>query len=474
MKKHISVIVLILLAACLLLVGCGSKAAAPETAASESAVRRIRFENGTAVFDCGGVSFADGVLTISAVGEYYLSGELENGRVVINTGDEKMNVSVYLDGVSISHPTDSAFYVARADKVKLYTVEGTKNVISSGTEEQLRNYSPENKGAAIYAEDDIDFKGEGMLLVNGYINNGITCKDDIEIDSGTIVVTAANNGIRASESITVKAGYVGVSAGNDGLKTTSSAKAGKGFVSIEGGELEILSNGDGISAETELTVSGGSIDIRTIGDTALVSSKGLKAKTALSILGGSIVISSTDDAVHCDASISISGGTLELSSATEKGVCAGENLSVLGGSLICRSGDDGLEAKGNIDISDGELLVYSGKNGINAGDKNTLLGSLSISGGKILCNASKNGLKAIESITVSGGTILVLDKAVTDFFAADSPLRPISASVKGAVGTIVSVEGVAEISAEHSFNRVLLVGGDAYSVSVGGERYELN
>ena len=241
----------------------------------------IELTGSGANFSCSGVSAEGSIITITTPGNYVLRGTLENGRVIINTGLSQEKVYLTLDGVSISCLTDSAIYVAQAEKTRIYMTEGTENIITSGTEELLATFDDSRSGAAIYAEDDLDIRGPGKLTVNGYINNGITCKDDIDLEDGEVEIFSANNGIRGSESVEIKAGKLTITCGNDGLKATSS-KPGKGFVSILGGTVSLSCGGDGISAVTDVTVSGG--------DTVILCEKTpIKAGGEISHTGGSLV-----------------------------------------------------------------------------------------------------------------------------------------------------------------------------------------
>ena len=46
----------------------------------------------------------------------------------------------------------------------------------------LAAYDGTQDGAALYAEDDLKLSGEGELEILGYLNNGLTCKDDLDIE----------------------------------------------------------------------------------------------------------------------------------------------------------------------------------------------------------------------------------------------------------------------------------------------------
>ena len=268
MKRTITIVLMAALLLCLS--GCGSeKAPAPAAAETSAAAETpaagtdagtvIRLTGDGAEIQGGGARVQGSAVTIGAVGTYTVSGTLNDGQLIVDTGDEAMDVTLILDGVSISNSIDAALYIRQAKNVRLQLL-GTSTLIS-GTEADLAAYDDTASGAALFSEDDLDIEGTGTLEIRGYLNNGITCKDDLDINSGTITVLAANNGIRASESIQLKGGAVTVSSGNDGLKTSSVKKDGKGYVEIRGGELRVNAAGDGIQAASELLLQGGSVQI---------------------------------------------------------------------------------------------------------------------------------------------------------------------------------------------------------------------
>ena len=437
-----------LIAALLLaLTGCGDmvigasqdgKTGAGAAAADPGEAGVITLKGDSASYPGGGVSVSGSTVTVSAPGEYILRGTLDDGRIVVNTGENPGDVILTLDGADITCLQDSAIYVAQAKNVDIVLAAGSENRIVSGTETDLAAYDPTTaSGAAIYAEDDLDIKGEGALTVYGYLNNAITCKDDLDIMGGTLTVTAANNGIRASESVCITAGTVTVDAGNDGVKSTSAVKEGKGYVEISGGSVTVRSGGDGISAETELRISGGAIDILTSGNTDLVSSKGLKARTDVVVSGGEVRVDATDI-----------------------GVKAKQTLRVLGGALTVAAGEDGLRA---------------GSAGTGFGAS---VGTVEIAGGTILVSAATDPIDARAKLTVSGGTVLACGSSKTlKGFSADSAQPFIQANTRGEAGSALSVADGAgaelgAMTAAYGYNTVLfssseLTAGQTYTIHAG-------
>lgn len=396
MKKLI-LIAAMLLAAVFMLDGCGTENAAPAAGgntAGEESVTAIVLGGTGAEIRGGGARAEGGTVLISAVGSYSVSGSLDAGQLVVDTGDEAMNVTLILDGASITNPEGAALWIRQAKNVTL-KLRG-ENLLVSGTQADLDAFDGLAEGAALYSEDDVKIEGGGTLEVRGYVNNGVTCKDDLEMSGGTVTILAANNGLRASESVTLTGGTLNISAGNDGVKTTSDKKDGKGYIEISGGTLSVGdTRGDGISAQTQLHISGGRVSVSVSGDAALGSSKALKAAGDIEITGGTVLAQSeTDDGVHCDGSLAVTGGTLSVT-----------------------AGGDGIQ---------------SGVRGGGAGD-------VAIRGGSVSVFALKQAVQAEGAFTLSGCSFLALSDSKKQSAPDSSGVPYILCAVKGSAGDLLSV-----------------------------------
>ena len=369
MKKTLA---LLLCLGALLLAACGQAGGAEKSAAEKSAVEAAPVDSGTSVvlseegaqIRGGGVKAEGGTVTVGAVGEYRISGTLSDGQIIVDTGEDAMEVTLILEGVSVTNPQGPALWVKQAKKLTLQLADGSENLLVSGTEADLASYDDTRSGAALYAEDDLSVEGGGSLTVRGYLNNGVTCKDDVKIKGGSLDVLGANNGVRAAESVTVSGGQLRIVSGNDGLKTSSAEKAGKGFIEISGGSLSISSGGDAVAAITELRISGGELKAETRQDLVSTSSrKGLKAGTLVEISGGTLTISADEDGIHCDGSVRMSGGEASIVAST--GIQAGVkdsgegDILLSGGSLFVAAVKQGLKAEGSL-AAGNELLALCG------------------------------------------------------------------------------------------------------------------
>lgn len=334
--------------------------------------KSIVLENDSIKADSG-VKVTGSTATIAASGSYAVSGKLNDGCIIVNTGDDEGKVTIILNSADITCLSGAAISIEKASKVKIVTAAGTENLVTSGTESTAP--SADASGAAISSKDDIDFEGNGTLSVRGFINNGIACKNDIDIESGTLTVYAVNNAIRGSDSVEIKGGSVAVTAGNDGIKTLTADKEGKGYVEISGGTVSVSAKGDAIAAATALSVTGGELYVKTDGDGETVSSKGLKANTGMSISGGVIDVESRDNAVSCDADVNITGGVVKL--VSEK---------------------DGIRTKGGEEklfMSGGELLISSAKKSFD------IDGTMNITGGKVIAVGNYKSVPVFDNVNIS-------------------------------------------------------------------------
>ena len=417
MKKLLPILLLL----ALLLTACGQSGA--ETAGGESQPAAdpdrtfITFSGSDVTIRGGGARDNGSSVVISAAGTYELSGASSEKTLVVDTGDDPMDVTLILNNLQLSSLTESAILVNQAGHFRLQLAAGSDNRLSSGSEDQLQTPDPEASGAALYSSDDMDIEGEGALTVCGYLNNGIGCKNDLDINSGSITVIAANHGVKGKHSVQVKGGSLSISAGGDGIKSETLDKEGKGFVEISGGSVSVEALGDGIQAATELRISGGTLSVGARGEDAQSSSRALKGESLVQISGGEISLGSRQDGIRC--------------------------------------------VNGNVEISGGELRILSLTDGIRAGEKETGLGDISISGGSVSISAGKRAAEARGNFLVSGGSLFALCASDKQDAPALSPY--LLCRLVGPEGDSVQVGELFSLSAGLSYKSVLVVSGELTS-----------
>jgi hypothetical protein len=380
----------------------------------------------------------DSVYTITQAGEYTVTGLLSEGQIVVNA-DDNAEITIVLNGTSITRSNGSPIYIKNADNVKIKSEENTYNcIVDARTEadDNSDNSSSENGNAAIYAACDLKLVGKGALSVTGNYNNGIQSKDDISIKNVTIKVNAVNNAIKGNDEVAIESGeIIAISRKGDGIKTSNSSLSTKGKqkgnVIISGGNIDIYAACDGIDAAYGIDVSGdGNLNIYTdtysdyseavaadnSGSSASsvgnppdmnnsscnpVSNPGMKGNfgggnraangmPGNNSSGNSSKKSYSTKGIKAESEINISGAAINISS-TDDGIHANSDSGVL------ETGEDG---KGIISISGGTITISTGDDGIHA-DK-----ELNITDGYINVLTSYEGLEAI-TINISGGQSFV-------------------------------------------------------------------
>jgi len=142
----------------------------------------------------------------------------------------------------------------------------------------------------LYAKSDLSFKGEGTLSVTCNFSQGIRCKKDLKLVSGTITVFSKEKGIKVKNSISIKEAVVNVESGDTAIIACKDTNSEKGFVVIDGGRVIVKTGKDSIHAETHLTINGGYIDVSE-------SEEGLEGQM-IDIREGEIHINADDDGIN--------------------------------------------------------------------------------------------------------------------------------------------------------------------------------
>lgn len=216
-KRFISCILLLLTS--LLFAGCASTPAAEDEASAET-----RITLGESVTIDGQGAAADGQqVTISEGGTYILKGNLPNGQVLIDCTDE---VTLCLSGVSITNTQGPAILIKQAADARIELANGSENTLADGADAEY--------DAALYSRVSLTLDGTGQLSVTGNNQEGIASDENITINGGTYLITAADDGINASHD-------------------------GASVININDGYLTICAEGDGIDSNGSLVISGGTI-----------------------------------------------------------------------------------------------------------------------------------------------------------------------------------------------------------------------
>ena len=303
--------------------------------------------------------------------------------------------------------TDGSSYSSSStdeDQKAAFFSEGQVILSGSGILSVTGNYKH-----ALCSDDYIRVR-EGSLTLTANASDGLHTNDGIIVDGGTISISAAGDAIQCdTSSIVITGGTVNITkAGDKGILAYSN-------VDISGGTVTVVSTDKGIkSAAGNVVITGGTITVNTTGD----DGKGILAKLGEVQISGSPVINvttkgSTAKGIKAVGDMTISGGTITVSAlggsssyAPEwgpggNGGGPGGNGGGPGGDMGGSSGPEGIESKATITISGGTINIKAVDDAINAG------GDLTITGGSVY--AYSTGNDAIDSngnMYLKGGVVI--------------------------------------------------------------------
>lgn len=420
---------------------------ADDLAWDESSEIEIDLDNPTAT---DGVTVEDGTITITAAGNYRLSGTYE-GQIKIAAGDSDV-VRLILENATITNDDAPALDAEEANELIICTAKGTTNTLTDGS--TYTAATEEDPDAALFARVDLTLAGEGTLKVTGNYADGIATRDGLTIASGAIEVTATQHGIKGKDYVDILDGTVTVTAGTegDGIKSTNDADAERGWVRLAGGTITIAAGDDGFKAERELEITGGSL---TITD----SNEGIEAQY-VTVSGGTVSVTSDDDGLNATVP--------STTESTENTTTTAQGSGGMGGGMM----DAAVDA--TIYISGGELTVDVEGDGIDSN------GTVSMTGGTVTVHGPSTGgngaTDAAGGFTVSGGTLAQTDAG--DMFegleGAYARFTGLALSAGDTV-TITDSSGatVAEYAAVKNAASLTVAGekvteGETYTVSVNG------
>ena len=445
----------------------------------------ITLSGSTAQSNGSGVSINNATVTISKEGCYLISGELEDGQIIVDAGDSD-KVQLVLDKASIHCSTGSAILVRNADKVKVTLAADSENELSDGTEYQTDDDNPD---AALFSKDDLVINGSGSLTVQGNYKHGIAGNDDLVITGGRLTVNSLSHALRGKDSVAILDGTFVLTSQKDGIQASNTEDSTKGWVQIDGGNFTIQSSGDGIQAETNLSIYDGSFTITSGGGAVNGADHTENRGGGFGRPGGNRPDSANGQTSPEMPSQPAEGGQTpsempsqpaeggqtpsempsqpaegeQSSSGNEsdyselifdpddfddtstddsdttvrtKGIKAGNALLIQQGTFVIDSADDAIHSNYSVTIDGGSFQLSSGDDGIHAE------AYLNINGGTTTIAESYEGLEAAQ-IHISGGT--------TQVFSNDDGLNATGGSSFELVDGLLVLKDISSSDTEQTF-----------------------
>lgn len=406
-----------------------------------------------------------GTLNITATGDGI---DCDEGYVLISGGT--INITSVDDGITASY--DEATDVTITPYVQI--TGGTVTVTTSG-----------QKGHAINSESytSINSTGTITLKTTGQGSKGIKTTGNFSLLAGTVSITTTGNAYYDTDDADITAAA--------GIKCD-------GNLTVAAGTLTINSNGTGgkgITVDGTSAYNGGTVNITTTGAAYTYSGNSTEAKTiksdgALIIAGAALTLSSMDDAIKSETSITITSGNITISKSVE-GIEA-PYITIADGTINVTSSDDCLNAtKGNGgESNDGSLLTISGGNvylSSTNGDPMDSNGSIVMTGGTTIVQGPSSqpevALDYNGTFNISGGLLLAsgpnsgnMIQATSNTSAQYTALIKVNGNI--AAGTLVSIEDASgNVLATYKptraayylvFSSPSLLSGSSYKLYTGG------
>ena len=422
------------------------------------------------VTEDGEYSKSGSVYKITKAGTYTLAGKLE-GQILVEAGDDD-EVILELNGVTITYDSDSPIKAVSGSKLEVSAKKDTDNVVKDSRANKKTDDENQGEGA-ISADIDLKLKGSGTLLVTGNYNNAVHTTKDLTIQKLTLKATGYNNAIKGKDSVTINSGTVQAYAvtGN-GIKTEDSDLSSKGkqrgTIAINGGTVYVDSLHDAIDAsynieidETDSAVST-NISVKTGTNSSNYSKntfkadseKGLKAQNNIIINKGTIVVAASDDAIHANygdtlengskgqGNIIINDGLIQVASGDD-GLHADNTLTVNGGKIVVTGATEGYE--GNyINITGGYSYIYGTDDGVNVSKKSFSNCAFTMSGGYLdvaVKSGDTDGIDSNGNFILSGGVIVTRGSPGTTGSGMSTGLD-VDGTVSMTGGTLIAFNGL--------------------------------
>ena len=405
-----------------------------------------------------GITQSGSVYTITKAGEYTVAGLLSEGQLIVDAGDED-EVTIVLNGTSVTCSTGSPIYVKNASEVKIKSEENSFNEVIDNRAEATEDSSDDTGNAAIYAACDLKLVGKGALVVTANYNNGIQSKDDLSIKNVIVKVTAVNNAIKGNDAVDIESGnIIAISTKGDGIKTSNSNLSNKGnqkgIVTITGGNIDIYATCDGIDAAYGVDISGdGNLNIYT--DTyseyseevtTSGSSSGSNSSTNKTASANTVSYVAVSDTISNAPGGNMGGGTPpDMNSGNAPDMNSGNAPDMSNGNAPDMNGSSGggmggnngsgmpggnnqsgnssgqsystkgIKAESEINISGFTINISSTDDGIHANSDSGVLetgedgkGTIVINGGSITISSGDDGMHADKQLDANDGYINVV------------------------------------------------------------------
>ncbi|GIJ81443.1 Cellulose binding domain-containing protein [Micromonospora phaseoli] len=387
-----------------------------EAPATAQATVPITLTGSSATSSSADVTIAGRAVTITAPGTYEITGTLNDGYLNVDTSASG-TVNLILNGATITNSSNAPLQVADADQVVITLAAGTTSRLTDATSYVYPDPSTDEPNAALFSKADLRITGTGALAVRGNANDGITSKDGLVIESGTITVNAVDDGIRGKDFLDITGGNLDVTAGGDGIKSDDT-EADRGRLAITNGTVRVNAGDDAIKGENTVAISGGTVTVTN-------SFEAIESRQ-ITISGGTVNVTARDDAINAvedgygdfdvapNAFVRFTGGTTLVNSSID-GIDSNGSVTFAAGTVVVSGPSTGSPGEGAID-SNGPVY-FNGGTVLGAGSTSMAVLSLPPTAGQgwVAPQLSSSQPAGALLHLVSGGQVLASYRAPKNF-----------------------------------------------------------
>ncbi len=231
------------------------------------------------------------IININSSGTYEFTGKLSDGQISVNSNKIGGDVTIILNNVDITCKNAPAIFVYNTEtssstcNIIIKTAKESENTISGGKIKQsVEGWSDQSeilyyidKGndddgsyyerykydGAISSDISLVFEGEGTLIVNALLKEGIETKRDITINSGNYIINSLDDGINAC---TDNESVININGGTILVNVEQEAEEGdgidsNGYIYINGGTIYAFANetsqDNGLDSDLGTYINGG-------------------------------------------------------------------------------------------------------------------------------------------------------------------------------------------------------------------------
>ncbi len=270
----------------------------------------------------GGYEIDGTTLKITESGTYILTGSCSDGTVVVKKG--VTGVTIVLNGLSLTSSDSAPITCNKSSEVTIYAAEGSVNYLADTEQNNDETYTDnENaENAVIKCKDgsDVTISGTGTIniVANGKngIKSGATTDEEgfasLTIEDVTLNITAyVNDGINAEAELNIESGTLTISAADDAIHCDLDLNIGE--EGTDGPDIMIESCCEGLEGAT-IDIYSGDIDVTATDDGMNAANSDLTGYTfELNIYGGDIYIdTASGDGIDSNGAIYIYDGNVEV------------------------------------------------------------------------------------------------------------------------------------------------------------------